>query len=359
MRLLAVLFLAATASAQWVSSVEQSYGPYDRPEQGGRHAAAVGDKGILLAWSETIGAPRIRVGLLDSRAQLVSEIATLPVQGESAEAYTPAVAFNGESFLVAWVERYRGGQKIRSVVVDDSGAPILPARTHGFAHAEGVTPLIVWDGTAWQVLEGDRSGLQAATRHNGVFASATWKKSFIFAPCGRIAICPVKANRWDIDWTAGDRSGSERIGDEWPTGNTSPGGLELAPAGDDFAIAWATNLGIGYRFAFSQRSENVHADAEDDVAPGLACDNERCLIAYGTSSGDIHGIVVDTDALGSAELLFTITASERKEHSPRVHNLGSGRFLVSYLSDQTAADQRLNGRIVSFESARRRAMRRG
>ena len=353
------LAFALLLAQTWISPVEQSYGPYERPQHDGRHAhaLAVGHRGTLLAWSENVGAPRIRIGLLDSRAKLISEIATLPVQAESAEAYAPAVAFNGESFLVAWIESYRGGEKIRSLIVDGSGIPMLPARTHGFANAEDVTPLIVWDGTAWQVLEGHRSGVQAATVNNGVYTSAMWKKTFIFERCGRIAICPVKANRWDIVWTAGNQSGSERIGEEWPTGNLPPGVLALAPAGNDFAIAWATDLGVGYRFASSERSEIVHALVEDDVAPGIACDNERCLIAYGTFSGDIHGIVVDRDDTGGAEL-FTITATERKEHSPLVHHLGSGRFLVSYLSDQTAADQRINGRIVSFAApVKRRTVR--
>ena len=355
MRHFALLLLTATLSAQTVSPIEQSYGPYSRPRRDGGHALAVGSSGILLAWSETLGAPRIRIGLLDARARLISEIATLPVAAESAEAYAPAVAFNGETFLVAWVEQYRGGEKIRSLVVDGGGKPITAAQTHGFVGIDDVTPLIVWDGAAWRVLEGHRSGVQAAAMNDGVYASAMWKKTFLFESCG-IRICGVRANRWDVAWTAGDKSGSERIGEEWPTGNTPPGAVNLAPAGDDFAVAWATSLGIGYLFTPSMHSNTIPAYADDDVGPGLACDDERCLIAYGTFNGDVHAIVADTDDIRGPQLL-TITATERQEHSPLVHHLGSGRFLVSYLSDQGAADQRINGRIVSFGSTRRRAMR--
>ncbi len=350
MSMLLALFLV-------ISPTEQSYGPYSRPERGTQQALAVGSNGTLLAWSENSEAPRIRIALLDSRAQLISGIATLSLATDGAEAYAPAVAFNGESFLVAWIERYRGGERISSVVVDGSGTPVSPVRTHGFVHTEDVTPLIVWDGAAWQVLEG-RATYAAATK-NGVFATAQWKATSLFSPCG-IRICPVRAYRWDVAWTAGDKSGTEQVGDEWPVGKMGtppPGSLDIAPAGNDFAVAWATSLGIGYLFTSSTRSNTIPAFVDDDVAPGLACDDEHCLIAFGTRSGDVQAIVVETGEVHNVELL-TITATARKEHSPRVHSLSAGRFLVSYLSDQTAADQRINGRIVDLAPpARRRAVR--
>jgi hypothetical protein len=352
------LFAIALLLAQpWISPIEQSYGPYSRPSRGGHHALAAGSSGSLLAWSETIdGAARIRIGLLDSRAQLISGIATLPLVTSGAEAYAPAVAFNGESFLVAWVEHYRGAERFCSMAVDGSGIPIPPAQRDGFAHGDDVTPLIVWDGTAWHVSDRSPTGVQAAAMNNGVYATVRWKQTPIY-DCGRIAICGIRASRWDVVWTAGDESGSEQVGDEWPKGNTPPGMLAIAPAGDDFAIAWATSLGVGYLFTSARHSTTVHAYADDDAAPGLACDDERCVIAYGTfGRGDVQAIVVESDGVRGPELL-TISATERKEHSALVHPLGSGRFLVSYLSDQTTANQRINGRIVSFEPARRRAVR--
>ena len=355
MRALALLVLATTLSAQHISPTEQSYGPYGRPHQGGRHALAVGSNGILLAWSEIIdGVARVRVGLLNSRGQLISEIATMPVTEERAEASAPAVSFNGQSFLVAWVERYRG-EKMRSLVIDGSGTPIPPAQTHKFVEGEDVTPLITWDGAAWQLQEGHRGGVQASTFKNGIRASVSWKSTPLFTPCG-IRLCSIRGYRWDVVWNAGAKSGSEQIGDEWPNSARPCCTANIAPAGDDFAIAWAANLAIGYRFTSSRSSEIVPDYVDDEVEPGLACDDERCLIAYGTWSGDVLGIVFDRDDPGSAERL-TISATERTEHSPLVHHLGSGRFLVSYLSDQTRADQRINGRFVSFGPVRRRAVR--
>lgn len=356
MRLLALLLLTTTLSAQWVSPVEESYGPYARPQRGGRHALAAGSSGILLAWSETVGgAPRIRIGLLDTHAQLISGIATLPVAAEGAEAYAPAVAFNGESFLVAWVEQYRGGEKIRSIAVDGRGVPVATPQTHGFVRVPDVTPLIVWDGAAWQVLEGSPIGVQAAAMNDGVRATTTLARTMLFRSCFLLR-CEYYGNRWDVAWTAGIRSGAEQLAGDWPTGTTPVAMTNIAAAGDDFAVTWASSRGIGYRFTSPSRANTVHAFVDDGVAPGLACDDERCLIAYGTLSGDVHAIVFETSDLRGPQLL-TITATERKEHSPLVHHLGSGRFLVSYLSDQKAADQRINGRIVSFGPARRRAVR--
>lgn len=353
MRLLALLLLTTTLSAQRVSPIEESYGPYARPQRGGRHALAVGTTGILLAWSETAGATRIRIGLLDSRAQLISGITTLPVTAEAAEAYAPAVAFNGESFLVAWVERYRGGEKIFSVAVDGSGVPVAAPRSHGFVHVPDVTPLIVWDGAAWQVLEGSPESIHAAAMNGGVRGTTTLARTMLFRNCFLLR-CEYYANRWDVAWTAGLLTGSKQLGDEWPTGTTPVGRSNIAAAGDGFAVAWASSLGIGYLFTASPGSHTIYTFVDEDVAPGLACDDERCLIAYGTFQGDIQALVVEPGELRSPQLL-TVTATERKEHSPLVHSLGDGRFLVSYLSDQ-GADQRLNGRIVSFGAGRRRAV---
>lgn len=354
MRLLALLLLTATLSAQRVSPVEESYGPYARPRRGGRQALAVGSTGILLAWSETLGTPRIRIGLLDSHAQLISGIATLPVTAESAEAYAPAVAFNGKSFLVAWVERYRGGEKIRSVAVDGSGVPVGTPQSHGFVRVPDVTPLIVWDGAAWQVLEGSPIGVQAAAMNGGARGTTKLARTMLFRNCFLLR-CEYYGNRWDVVWTAGLLTGSKQIGEEWAPGTTPVGMSNIAPAGDGFAVAWASSLGIGYLFTSSTGSHTIYAFVDDDVAPGLACDDERCLIAYGTFHGDIQALVVEPGALRGPQLL-TISATERREHSPLVHPLGDGRFLVSYLSDQSA-DQRINGRIVSFGAPRRRAVR--
>ncbi|HEU4887690.1 MAG TPA: hypothetical protein VFV49_07390, partial [Thermoanaerobaculia bacterium] len=106
-RLLAALLtflLAAGVTAQVVSPIEQSYGPYTRPYEGYEPALAVSRDAILLAWSEvmTPGAyPRIRIGLLDFHGRLVSPITTIETDGH---AVFPAVTSDGSSFLLEYFE---------------------------------------------------------------------------------------------------------------------------------------------------------------------------------------------------------------------------------------------------------------
>lgn len=377
------LFAIALLLAQpWVSPVEQSYGPYSRPERGGRHAIAVGNNGILMAWSENVPQPRIHVALLDTRAQLISPISVLPAEDATAAAYAPSVSSSGDSFLVVWVERYRSAERVRGAVVDGNGIPVTAPQTYGLVKTQVpftdpdvlVTPFAAWDGAGWHVWGGNRvvtilpngeripdsspwPDVQAAAFANGVFATATTKATPLYRGCFLFR-CQHYADLWDVSWTAGDQSGSEQVGDEWPIGSktlvSEPG---FVATGNQFALAWSSSLGIGYTLTSSSiRGRSVASTPDIDFAPGLACDDERCVIAYETKSGDVQAVVFDTDDLRTPELL-TITATEREERAPLVHYLGSGRFLVSYLSDQGATDQRINGRILTFGPSRRRAVR--
>jgi len=374
------LVLALLLSQPWLSA-EQSYGPYSRPQLGGRHAMAVGADGILMAWSENAPQPRIHVALLDTRAQLISPISILPAEDATAESYAPTVSSSGDAFLVAWVERYRGAERVRGAVVDRSGVPVTAPQTYGLAKIqfsfngpeELVTPFIAWDGAGWHVWGGNRvftilpngerisdsnpwPDVHAAMYENAVFATATSKKTPIYRGCFLFR-CEHYADRWDVVWTAGDGKGSEQVGDEWGKGSDSVSEPSLAATGDQFALAWSSTLGIGYTLTSSSiRARTVDAIVKVDAAPGLACDDERCVIAYETTGGDVQAIVFETDDLRSPELL-TIAATERKERAPLVHHLGSGRFLVSYLSDQGDADRRINGRILTLRPPRRRAVR--
>ena len=372
--------LALLLSQPWLST-EQSYGPYSRPLRGGRHAMAVGADGILMVWSENVPQPRIHVALLDLNAHLISPISILPAEDASAESYAPAVSSNGNAFLVAWVERHRGAERVRGAVVDRSGVPVTTPQTYGLVKNQTpfndpevlVTPFIAWDGAGWHVWGGNRvftilpngeritdsnpwPDVHAATYENAVFATATSKKTPIYRGCFLFR-CQHYADRWDVVWTAGDRTGAEQIGDEWTMGSKDVSETSLAATDNQFALAWSSTLGIGYTLTSSSiRARTVDATVKVDAAPGLACDDERCVIAYETGGGDVQAIVFETDDLRSPELL-TIAATERKERAPLVHHLGSGRFLVSYLSDQGDADRRINGRILTLRAPRRRAVR--
>jgi hypothetical protein len=70
----------------------------------------------------------------------------------------------------------------------------------------------------------------------------------------------------------------------------------------------------------------------------------------------VHAIAFEIDSPHSPELL-TIATTERNEHQPRVHHLGGGRFLVSYLSEQGSADHYIQGRIVTTGAQKMRGIR--
>lgn len=380
MKYLTLLLFATSLGAQVVSPVEQSYGPYSRPDRGGRHAMAMGGGGILLAWSENTPQPRIHVALLDSRAQLISPVSILPAEDAAAAAYAPAVSSSGDAFLVAWIERYRGAERVRGAVVGRNGIPATAPETYGLVKTQApsadpdvlVTPLIAWDGAGWHVWGGNRvvtvlpngsriadsnpwPDVQAAMYVNAVFATAASKRTPLYRGCFLLR-CQHYADRWDVLWTAGEKSGSEEVGDEWGLGSHPVSEPSLAATGNQFAVAWSSSLGIGYTLTSSSiRARNVYATPDLGQAPGLACDDERCVIVYETSRGDVHAVVFETDDLRSPELL-TIAATERRERAPLIHHLGSGRFLVSYLDDRGEADRRITGRILTFAPARRRAV---
>lgn len=377
MRLFAILLFAAVASAQSVSSFEQSYGPYPRPERGGRHALAAGGVGALLAWSENVdGGSRIHVGLLDSRARLVSPVSILPVANDDANAFAPAVSFNGENFLVVWIERSRGGQRTRGALVDRNGIPVGTPQNYDFTliSSNVVVPLmIVWDGAGWHVWSESRvmtilpnaeripdsnpwPQAQAVAMDGALLATASYKKTQLLRGCFAFR-CEYYADVWDVVWTDGATGGKRGIGGEWPRSSPSPVSQPgITAVADGFAVAWSSILGVGYLLTrATSNSGAVFATPSITVAPGLACDGDRCVIAYGTLNGDVHALAFEIDALSSPES-FTIATTERTEHQPHVHSLGSGRFLVSYLSDQ-GTDLRINGRVVTFGSSRRRSIR--
>ena len=122
----------------------------------------------------------------------------------------------------------------------------------------------------------------------------------------------------------------------------------IAAAGDNFAVAWTTPTLITYLIADGALN-HFGATPDNGVAPGLACDDTQCLLAY-SQSGDVHAFAFPVDRLYGPEML-TIAATERLERVPQVHLLGPDRFLVTYRSDGLDGKQ-LNGRIVTFDTAR-------
>lgn len=357
----AALVLAA-ATIVWPE--EQSYGPYLRPDDG-RHALAVARSGVLLAWSERekpFAPARIRVALLSRGAQLISPISILPVSRESADGIRPAVASDGTNFFVAFIEDDAPRRQTFGVVVHGAtGLPVGAPVPYGErSSASNLTVPLLFDGAAYRLRTADAQTLALAP--DGTVLGATTMPSAVAAdgtaitlglrtmlictmPGGGPFRCSRFETRYEITWT-GAQSGSHVTG-------FSPPLLAVAPAGNQFAIAWGGSV-IGYVLT-GGGSQIVASDNNLTETPSIDCDGQRCVLAYGTGRGDVHAIVF-APVRGAIPELLRIATSPRTEHNPVVRSLGGGRFLVTYESDEVL-DRRLAGRIVTFEIPKTRAVR--
>ncbi len=352
-----------------VSPVEQSYGPYARPMNGGDAAVAPARGGALLAWSE---AGRIRVALLDTRGRIASEIHTLPATSARVNAVAPAAASDGDSYFVAWLELESGLERPMGVRVARDGSPVGTPRPYGRALTIASNDFglrLVWDGAAYrlwasqQLLTIDRNGNvlastaaelpSGAAASNGVLATSSARIAFV--GCG-FSWCTYSSH---VTWTVGSRSESLQIGFASGSPTQRPHLALTAPpttvaaAGDRFVVAWPVPAGIRYLLT-GDGMNLVSAMPDTSVRPGIACDDTRCVVAY-AQSNDVHAFAFPIDRLTGPELM-TIAATERTERAPQVHVLGEGRFLVTYRSDGTDG-ARLNARLVTFGTPKRRAAR--
>ncbi len=347
-----------------------SYGPYARPVNGGDAAVAAVRGGALVAWSE---ANRIHVSLLDAHARLSPDIHLLPATAARAVAVAPAAASDGASYLVAWIELESGLQRTMGMLVARDGSPIGTPRQYGKAltiASNDFAVRLVWDGAAYRLWGGgkaltvDRNGevltsADAAVVPSGVAASngvvATSSARATLLGCGFLW-CSVAS--W-VTWTTGAKTDSVQVG-YWTGPAVTPSRSELplppsvvAAARDRFVVAWPAPEGLRY-LVTGDGTNLVAASPDLSVRPGLACDDTQCVLAY-AQSNDVHAFAFPIDRLTGPELL-TIAATERVERAPQVHVLGDGRFLVIYRGDGPDGT-RLNWRVVTFNPARRRAVR--
>jgi hypothetical protein len=362
MNTLAVLLLLVN-----VGSVEQTYGPYLRPGRGDLQAMVVADERALLAWSEVdrqTGRAAIHTALLDARGGLVGGMNVFPAGKASADALGPAVAPNGDGFLVTWIELDHR-QQLRGVALDANGTQIGAPRAYTVDAPilEAVTmPTVAWDGSAYRVWgplnalkitatgEVDTIGGPAATRPSAVapdhaFAFVT-TNYYGFAPGCWFSSC--FQSKYLISWNARGTSGSH-----W-AGNDTVSKLGVTPAGNQFAMAWGVPLGVSFLLTDGKYG-SIWAEPNLDVAPGIACDATDCVVAYGTRSGDVQGVTFPI-ARPHETTLFTVAASERQERAPQVHAMRDGQFLVTYQTDQFQ-DAKLSGRIVTLGAVKRRSVR--
>jgi hypothetical protein len=370
--LVTFLFLVATvtASAQWVSPVEQSYGPYLAPPADTGPALVASTNSVLLAWSELDPFTRIaeiRVGVLDFDGRLTGAITTLPTLQPVAEAQDPVVATDGETFAVAWQEP-EPHRRMAAVALDSKGAPAGEPLPFGGIGTLPSTPLLFWNGEAYQIhgLAFDRSGrpvdpdtnVPAHVRYAAgeTLVGMNWTSTPRTYRCGWGIghgcnwIDPEFIVSWELA-PGGSGSRSYRYYSD----------SRAVTAGDahDMAIVWRSPTELNGLRVIDGEYHSRFTILEDTAAPepdGIAFDGERWLVVF-TRTGDVWGAFVDRTGRDFAP--FPIASTARVERMARVIALAPGRFLVSYLSDLGNDDHRFAGRIVLTEPppSKRRALR--
>lgn len=351
-----MLFAAFTAGAQLIGP-EESLGPYTPATTESEPAFAVARHAVLMTWAER-DPFRIQLELLDFNARLASPIVSVT---ESEVPRHVVAASDGSSFLVA----YSTPSRIYAFVVDSSGRPITQPRHIGWISA-GAPPKIVWNGHHYLLWAGGQrfaiapdgtiaaSGLAAAPAAvvavNGALTTAGWK-STINWNCYLPWWC-FPNETWDLVWTTGDQEGNLRV--------ARPAAALSLGANESEAVAvWPEANGIqpllitGAKAKMLPAMTTIPAGGSGDLS--IACDASECLIASATTISDIYGFTYDLEQ-HKQNAPFPIALGGRREHHPQVHALGSGRFLVAYLSS-LPGEERIVRRIVATRSSRHRAVR--
>jgi hypothetical protein len=351
------LFLLLT-----VGSLENTHGPFARPERGGGHTLAAARSGVLMAWSENdaTGRARIHVARLDVSGRM-GAISVLPALTPSRNALAPSVATDGSSFFVVWEEVF-GTQQAVGMTVDADGTPVgapkaltadTPILDNMYEPAE-----VTWLGNEYAVRpdghipvrvarDGTLLGQVAGTfpfavADDGTRFTAEVRRTTGFSGFGGFLI----TTQHTLAWTAGWRSGSEVIG------TAMPSAYAIAAAGNDFAVVWSARGAVFYRMASGARYW-VAANVDATARPRIECTATRCIVAYATLSGDVHGFTFEPEKPYTPQL-FVAATSERDERDPELLILSDSRGLIAYRSG--GSDERLATRTLKFGAAKRRAV---
>lgn len=367
--LVLALAVAACVHAQTVVPVEQIYGPFRLPQVGtAQHQVAPNGKGALLVWSEALNQQAvIRFGLLDPTARLASEVITIAAP-MAADSISPAVATDGNSFLLAWTEvsyldRYEM-PRLMVLRIDPEGHPIgVPRTLHPPAPVyprEYVTKAH-WTGTAYEVygLQGSHFRVHPDDRVEDLspgeapYASignesfrAGWMPITWTPPCGWWW-CP-RETRWVLVWSTGGGSLHEY------SPIRARGLLTAAGGGRVQLVGWMTTGGIALVRIQDARviSEELIASDARHATPGVAFDGTRYLFAYLSEPEVLSAMLISSE--GEVIAQFPI-AQGIWVNDIDVDAIGAGRFLISYRT--RTGESAIRGAIVVTEPARRRAIR--
>jgi hypothetical protein len=344
----ALLLLAAvTVEGQFVSPVEHAYG-----RTAGDYALAAGRTGALLAWDETVSTTnqtRIELARADVYGRLLGN--STIAAGEY-----PAVAGDGESFRLA----YTHGGELTAAAIGPTGEP-GPVRVVGTRW--GSVPLaatnagyLLWTESERLTLDREATVIvRTDDRSIGRAVVATGEallmvSSFGFPGgnhCG-FSRCYTNLPAWyDVYWRSEGTAvthGNQRR--DWYTA----GSPAAAGIGREFVVLWVGPNGLEGVFLRDGSPYTplaLPALGDFGSTPDVATDGQRYLAVF-EQLGNIQGVLLTPD--GAAQP-FVVSAALQTESRPRVQAFGEGRFLVTYVREET-----ILGRVVTLEPGRRRAI---
>jgi hypothetical protein len=293
---------------------------------------------------------------------LAGPVNTLPTSREKVHATKPAIAADGTSFFVAWLETYRfnsNEREIAGVLTDGDGKAIAAPVNLGLA-VEGA-PALVWNGLEYRLFASASYGigLDGAARiiHFGdasrrvPFATPDangwidWSNELPRPACSPFlffcGLSPQIPAAYNLDFTVVTpdwiRTGRLR---EQSYNATEPA---LVASERDLLLLWTTPQGFkGARLAGGEtvRTFTLADPRAAETRPALAGS-----LAIFSRDGDVFGLPVEGDSFGS---VFAISSGEPWDSEPRVYPAGENRYLVVYVREDEGDSVTLATRIVEM-----------
>ena len=274
--------------------IENSHGPFQRPDAGANHALAAARGNVLLAWSEKseTGHARVHVRLLDFAGRPLSQARELPVLNESRDAIAPVVSSDGASFVVAWQE-VLGMQQTVAMTLDANGEPAQAPQ---------------------------RMGLDAVVDVDAIEPP-------------RLDDFRAFAVKNVVTWVAGAQSGSETMPVSVDT--SAP---QITEAGAKYAVVWSSAKLVHFRLTNESHRRSIPADADANARPRIDCASTNCVVAYATRGGGIAGLVFD-HTRADAPLHFQIAQAG---HDAEVAMISNARALITWHDGEKLVSRSVN-----------------
>lgn len=370
---------------------EHGYRPVATRLADAQTALAGANGRALLAWSEADAndRPRVHIARLALNGRMLDTPIAIPFGHSSSNAsLAPVVASDGSEFFVVWQERSADAalpNRIFGTRVDRSGQ-LGAAISFGFLSITAPRmPRVTWDGHRYQVFAAGqawhvrRDGTVASVRPfvepdtvaalNSMTMAARFsseRSRYACRPVGLSLFCSTLPDAYIIDWSLIDPAGTAR-GQRVQAQYTSSFPPAIEADTDEFLMAWKTPAGIDALRVHPDGSAAGYAvvpmttPLTGTTGPQVAFDGARYLIVYdmGYQSRDIWAAEIVPDRTYVGEPFLISAAAGRDEIEPRVEAVGSGQFLVTYVSRGGTSGERIVSRLVSFSApvpSRRRSV---